>query len=114
MTDLLEKVFTGLHRARLAAAKRGKRRDAETKEKISKAMKGKSNFAGKRHTETSKLKIKDKRGHDDRIDGRKWETDKDSGKEYRKYTLGNPDEYRWGRKKSSKKHLKNFKEWRQL
>lgn len=76
-------------------------RPASVRKAISRAMKGKSNFEGKRHTKKSKEEIQLKRGHDDRVDGRKWSHDRDSGKQNRTYSL--PDNHKWGRTKSFKK-----------
>jgi hypothetical protein len=44
----------------MSQAKLGKRRDEETKKRISNTMKGKSNFEGKRHSWESKEKIGEK------------------------------------------------------
>jgi hypothetical protein len=45
---------------KMSQAKLGKRRDEETKKRISNTMKGKSNFEGKRHSWESKEKIGEK------------------------------------------------------
>lgn len=76
----------------------GRKQTAATKAKISKAMKGHSNFEGKHHTRSAKKELKQERGHDDRVEGRKWRTDKHSGEESRTYKKGDPERYRWGRK----------------
>lgn len=47
-------------RAKMSASKLGKPRPMESNMKTSATMKGKSNFAGKRHTEETKKKISDK------------------------------------------------------
>lgn len=80
---------------KLGKGKRGKARPPSVRRKISRAMSGQSNFEGEKHTDTSKQKIADKRGHDDRVDGRKWVKNKNTGETARKYTK--PDNYRWGR-----------------
>ena len=80
---------------KLGKGKRGKARPPSVRRKISQAMKGKSNFEGETHTDSSKQKIADRRGHDDRVDGRKWIENKASGKTFRRYTK--PDNYKWGR-----------------
>ena len=64
--------MTGLHKAAIAQARRGRHQSASTKAKISKSMAGKTNHAGSTHTEKSKDRIRHKRGHDDRIDGKRW------------------------------------------
>lgn len=69
----------------------------ETRRKISKSMKGRSNFKGKHHTPDSKDKISKARGHADRIKGRKWRTDKTTGDESRVFSRGSSTRYRWGR-----------------
>jgi len=79
-------------------------RSAAVKQAISRAMKGKSNFEGKTHSKKSKDEIAMKRGHDDRIDGKKWSRDVNTGKENR--THGLPDHHKWGRRKSFTKWLK--------
>ena len=70
--------------------------DIETRRKISRAMKGKSNFEGKRHTHATKLQIGfSQEGHRNAKD-HKWVTDKDTGQEHR--VKGNkPKGTRWGR-----------------
>lgn len=80
---------------KLGKGKRGKTRPPHVRRKISRSMAGQSNFEGEKHTTASKQKIADTRGHDDRVDGRKWIENKTSGKTYRRYTK--PDNYRWGR-----------------
>ena len=74
--------------------------DIETRKKISRAMKGKSNFEGKRHTHASKIQIKfSMEGHRNAKD-HKWVTDKETGEEHR--VKGNlPKGMRWGRSPSS-------------
>lgn len=90
----LDESQTSLH-FKLGKGKRGKARPPAVRRKISQAMKGTSNFEGQSHSDSSKQKIKDSRGHDDRVDGRKWVENKHTGKTFRKYTK--PDNYRWGR-----------------
>jgi hypothetical protein len=80
---------------KLGKGKRGKARPAHVRRKISNAMKGSSNFEGQKHDYSAKQKIKDERGHDDRVDGRKWVQNKNTGQTFRKYRK--PDNYRWGR-----------------
>ena len=95
---LYEERFDASHRDKLAKAKRGKRLSSATKDKISDTMKGTSNFAGKKHTKADKVKIQLSRGHDDRIDGRKWIVKKGDGNTYRKYSLPNRYDYQYGRR----------------
>lgn len=76
-------------------------RSIAIKKAISRAMKGKSNFEGKTHSKKTKDEIKMKRGHDDRVDGRKWSHDRYTGKQNRSYQL--PDDHKWGRTKSFSK-----------
>ncbi len=70
--------------------------DIETRRKISRAMKGKSNFEGKRHTHATKIQIGiSQEGHRNAKD-HKWVTDKETGQEHR--VKGNkPKGTRWGR-----------------
>ena len=105
-----EKRFDDKHRKALSAALRGHSVSSKTRSKISKKMAGKSNFAGKQHTETSKQHIGDARGHDDRIDGKKWKINRQTDKTSREYGLGNSDTYQWGRVVKHKK-VKRFAEW---
>ena len=62
-------------------------RPASVRNKISRAMKGKSNFEGKAHDRAGKKKIADARGHDDRVDGKKWIINKITGKTNRAYRI---------------------------
>lgn len=73
--------------------------DIETRRKISRTMKGKSNFEGKRHTHATKIQIGiSQEGHRNAKD-HKWVTDKESGEEHR--VKGNkPKGMRWGRTKA--------------
>ena len=93
-----EERFDASHRDKLAKAKRGKSLSSATKDKISDTMKGTSNFAGKKHTKADKVKIQLSRGHDDRVDGRKWMVKKGDGNTYRKYSLPNRYDYQYGRR----------------
>lgn len=79
-------------------------RSAAIKKAISRAMRGKSNFEGKSHTKKSKEEMQLARGHDDRIQGKKWSTDRRTGKENRTYGL--PDDHRWGRRRSFSRWLR--------
>lgn len=74
--------------------------DIETKRKISRSMKGKSNFEGKRHTHATKIQIGiSQEGHRN-VKDHKWVTDKETGQEQRvKGRL--PKGTRWGRSPSS-------------
>lgn len=81
---------------KLAKGKKGKHRPSAVRRAIARAMAGHSNFQGKRHSDSAKQRIGDARGHDDRIDGRKWIAQKRTGKTYRKYSLPDND-YRYGR-----------------
>lgn len=57
--------------------------DLETRRKISKTMKGKSNFEGHKHTHATKIQIGiSQEGHRNAKD-HKWVTDKKSGEEHR-------------------------------
>ena len=57
--------------------------DIETRRKISRTMKGKSNFEGKKHTHATKIEIGfSQEGHRNTKD-HKWVTDKETGKEHR-------------------------------
>ncbi len=70
--------------------------DIETRRKIARTMKGKSNFEGKRHTHATKIQIGiSQEGHRNAKD-HKWVTDKETGQEHR--VKGNkPKGTRWGR-----------------
>lgn len=82
----------------------GKRRPADVRKAISRAMKGQSNFEGKSHTKKSKIAIQIARGHDDRIGGKKWSYDKDTGKTTRTNQL--PNDHKWGRGSSTANRTK--------
>jgi len=97
--------MTPSHKAKLATAHRGKTHSSETKRKISNSLSGeKSNFAGKKHSKDSKDIIADKRGHSDRIQGRKWIVNKFTNKTWRKYSTPS-QKFKYGRT------VKEFKEW---
>lgn len=70
--------------------------DISTRRKISRTMKGKSNFEGKKHTHATKIQIGfSQEGHRNAKD-HKWVTDKETGEEHR--VKGNkPKGTRWGR-----------------
>lgn len=72
-------------RAKLRRAKLGTTRPKDVRAKISRSMKGSSNFEGKTHTRGAIEKIKINRGHADRIKGKKWNHDPKTGKENRDY-----------------------------
>lgn len=57
------------------------------RDKISKAMRGKSNFEGKSHDKQSRKKISDSRGHYDPIKNKKWVINKITRKTARKITV---------------------------
>ena len=79
--------------------------DIETRKKISRAMKGKSNFEGHKHTHASKIAIAfSQEGHKNAKD-HKWAVDKETGKETRiKPGAHLPRGNKWGR-------TAGFKEW---
>ena len=85
------------HKDKISKALKGNHRSAATKAKISKSMKGHSNFEGKHHDRSTKKELKVERGHDDRVDGRRWRTNKHTSEESRTYSKGDPKKYRWGR-----------------
>lgn len=72
--------------------------DIETRKKISRAMKGHSNFEGHKHTHAEKIQIAiSQEGHKNAKD-HKWAVDKETGKETRiKGGKGLPRGSRWGR-----------------
>lgn len=105
MSKLLEYVMSASHRRALANAHRGKHHSTQTKKKISNTMAGTSNFAGQKHKKISKERISSSRGHDDRIQGKKWIVTRVSGKTYRKHGLPDTVRYQYGRK------VRTFKEW---
>lgn len=70
--------------------------DIETRRKISRAMKGKSNFQGKTHTHATKIQIGiSQEGHRNAAN-HKWVTDKETGQEHR-VKGDKPKGTRWGR-----------------
>jgi len=79
--------------------------DIQTRKKISRAMKGKSNFEGHRHTHASKIAIAfSQEGHKNAKD-HKWAVDKETGKETRVKPGANlPRGNKWGR-------TAGFREW---
>jgi hypothetical protein len=93
------------HKEKIASAHRGKSHTSATKKKISNALSGEpSNFANKKHNKDTKDIIGDKRGHDDRIEGRKWIVNRFNSKTFRKYST--PDQrYQYGRR------VKSYREW---
>ena len=96
MDDMLESMSKA-HKAKISAAMKGKKKSESTKKKISAAMKGHSNFEGKHHDRGTKRELKQERGHDDRVEGRRWRTEKHTGEESRVYKKGDGKKYRWGR-----------------
>ena len=71
--------------------------DLQTRKKISRTMKGKSNFEGHKHTHATKIQIGiSQEGHKN-AKNHKWSVDKETGKETR--VKGNllPKGNRWGR-----------------
>lgn len=74
--------------------------DLETRKKISKTMKGRSNFEGHRHTHSTKLQIAWSMEGQKNAEGTKWATNKNTGKESR-VRKGLPSGSRWGRRRSS-------------
>lgn len=71
-------------------------RPAAVRKAISRAMKGRSNFEGQTHSKKSKELIQLARGSDDRIQGKKWSRDRETGETNRTHSL--PDNHKWGRK----------------
>jgi hypothetical protein len=77
--------------------------DLETRKKISRTMKGQSNFEGHKHTHASKVQIAmSQEGHRNAA-GLKWSINKNTGKETRTATKL-PQGNRWGR-------TREFKSW---
>jgi len=85
------------HRDKISRSLKGRKRSQATKDRISRSMRGKSNFEGKHHDRATKRELRRERGHDDRVDGRRWRTDKSTNDESRTYTKGDSSRYRWGR-----------------
>ena len=75
--------------------------DLETRKKISRTMKGHSNFEGHKHTHATKIQIAiSQEGHKNAKD-HKWAVDKETGKETRiKGGKNLPKGNRWGRTRS--------------
>lgn len=93
--------FTPEVREKLRQSKLGKKRDEETKKKISLKMKGTSNFQGKTHSDVSKRKTAMSMRGNKNINGKKWvynpRTDKENRIENRNriasgYRLGRDPE----------------------
>lgn len=104
---LNERTMSPYHKEKIASAHRGNRQSASTKKKISRSMAGKSNFAGKKHSDHARDVIGAKRGSDDRIRGRRWIVNS-SGKTYRRYHA--PGGYKVGRRKFNEEFL-GFRDW---
>ena len=82
----------------MAEAKLGRKLDEEVKNKISRTMKGKSNFHGKRHSEESKQAIGAKQIGNSNVKDRYWAHDPRSDSEIRvKSRLNIPVGYSQGR-----------------
>jgi len=93
------------HKAKIASAHRGNTHTFATKRKISGSLVGKqSNFAGKKHDNSTKDIISDKRGHDDRIKDRKWIVNRFTSKTWRKTATPN-QKFQYGRV------VRSFREW---
>lgn len=107
LATLNERAMSPYHKEKIAAAHRGNRQSAETKKKISRSMDGKSNFAGKKHTDHAKDLIGAKRGSDDRIRGRRWIVNR-AGKTYRRYKA--PGDFKIGQRKYNES-LCSFKDF---
>ncbi len=73
MESLYEKITT-LIKQKIRDKKIGRKRPASVRQKISRAMKGKSNFEGKTHGLTTKRRMSRSRGHDDqgKVGGTRW------------------------------------------
>lgn len=84
-------------RDKISKSLKGRTRSKATRDKISKSMRGKSNFEGQHHDKTTKRELRRERGHDDRVEGRRWRTDKSTNDESRTYSKGDSSRYRWGR-----------------
>ena len=71
--DLLERLTT-IARARARSRRIARRRPAAVRAKISRAMQGKSNFAGHSHTASTKRVMSKVRGHSDqgKVGGTHW------------------------------------------
>jgi hypothetical protein len=80
--------------------------DIETRRKISRAMKGKSNFEGKKHTHATKIQIGiSQEGHRNAAN-HKWVTDKETGQEHR-VKGDKPKGSRWGRTRAFSQWVHN-------
>lgn len=73
MISLVERVLT-IAREKARARKIHKARPAHVRAKISRAMKGRSNFEGHKHTSSTLKKMSAARGHDDqgKVSGTHW------------------------------------------
>jgi len=98
--SIQEKTLSPTHRNAIAAGHRGLHQDQSTRLKIAKAMAGKANFKGKKHTELSKDRISHARGHYDPIGNKHWIVNA-SEKTYR--ATKTPDGY-----KSHRRRFKDF------
>ena len=73
--SLLLEIIQSVARQKMRDAKLGKNQSSSTKQKISRAMKGKKNHKGEKHSLTSRLRIKRERrknGDQGEIGGTKW------------------------------------------
>lgn len=99
MSKLLTEI-TKIVRQKLRDKKIGKRRPESVRAKISRAMRGKSNFEGHEHTYTTKKRMSKSRGRDDqgKVGGTHWfePTAYTSSKPDRRKKL-RPQGYRSGR-----------------
>jgi hypothetical protein len=80
--------------------------DIETRRKISRAMKGKSNFEGRRHNQITKIMIASSRfGKSNIQKGQRWCHHPESGKELRCFEHEIPEGFKLGRSPEFKDYI---------
>lgn len=81
--NVVKRVLSEERKRQIALSKIGKPRDQATREKISKALKGRSNFQGKKHSEATKKIMAEKKLGNDHVKDRFWAHDPRGRKEKR-------------------------------
>jgi len=108
LNEYLVEKMSGIHKFAIAQAHRGSHMDPKTKAKISKTMAGHSNFQGKKHSTDEKDRIRHARGHDDRIQGKRWIVNAGE-KTYRRISA--PNGFKVGQRNWVKEERMTFKEY---
>jgi len=108
LNEYLVEKMSGMHKFAIAQAHRGSHMDPKTKAKISKSMAGHSNFQGKKHSTDEKDRIRHARGHDDRIQGKRWIVNAGE-KTYRRISA--PNGFKVGQRNWVKEERMTFKDY---